>query len=99
MKDYDFLIDIGGSYVTIYKKNGGLVLKQRSILAVECHGDKITVKAYGDQADKLEKINDPHIVVFSPFADGMVKSQEYAKLLLSHFFKKVYLSISYLLYI
>ena len=89
MKDYNFIIEIGGYYTTIYKKNGGLVLQERSVLAVTNANEKTVITAFGNEADKLEKINDPNIVVFSPFADGMVKSQEYAKLLLSHFFKKV----------
>ena len=88
MKDFDFVIELGGSYVSIYKKNGGLVLKERSILAVNKNDEKLIIKAFGNEADKLEKINDPNIIVFSPFAEGLVKSQDYAKLLLSHFLKK-----------
>ena len=88
MKDIDFLIELGGAYTRIYKKNGGLVLKERSILAITNNADKPIVKAFGNEAEKLEKINDPNIVVFSPLAEGVVKHFEFAKLLLLHFFKK-----------
>lgn len=88
MKDFDFLIDFGGAYTSIYKKNGGLVLKERSILAITNNTEKPIIKAFGNEADKLEKINDANIVVFSPFADGVIKSYEYAKILISHFLKK-----------
>ena len=88
MADYNFLIEIGGTYFALYKKNGGLVLKERSVLAVSKKDEKITVKAFGTEAEKLERINDPNIYVFSPFSDGTVANEEYAKLLISHFLKK-----------
>lgn len=88
MKENTFFIDLGGSYTSIYKKNGGLLLRERSVLAVSNKDDKIVVKAFGSEAEKLEKINDPNIFVFNPFQSGKIGSEEYAKILLSYFFKK-----------
>lgn len=88
MSDFNYLIELGGTYFSIYKKNGGLLLKERSILAVTKKDEKVTVKAFGTEAEKLERINDPNIYVFSPFNGGVVANEEYAKLLLLHFLKK-----------
>lgn len=88
MTDYNFLIEIGGTHIAIYKKNGGLVLKERSILAVSKKDEKVTIKAFGSEAEKLERINDPNIFVFSPFKEGTIGNFDYAKLLLAHFLKK-----------
>lgn len=88
MAENSFLIEIGGSFTTIYKKNGGLVLKERSILAITNKDGKTVIKAFGVEADKLERIDDPDIIVFSPFGEGIIKNMDYAKLLMAHFLKK-----------
>ena len=84
----NYVIELGGSYIAIYKKNSGLILKEPSLLAVSKENDNYQVRAFGENAKILASIEDPTINIFSPFNSGKIKSQEYAEILLQLLLKK-----------
>lgn len=96
MFETNLAIEFGGGFISIYKKNSGLVLKEHSLLAVSKVNGTYKILAMGNDAKNLSKIEDPSINIFSPFAEGKIKSFEYAVLLLKHFLNKVELKKSFL---
>lgn len=84
----NFVIEIGGNYIAIYKKNSGLILKEPSLLAVSKDNGNYQVRAFGENAKVLASIEDPNINIFSPFNSGKIKSHEYAEILINLLMKK-----------
>lgn len=87
--DANLIIELGGGYITIYKKNAGLVLKEPSFVATKKVGESYKILAVGQDAQILESIQDENVTVFSPLSQGKIKSFPYAAHLLKTLFKKV----------
>ena len=47
---YNYAIEIGGSFTTIYARNQGFVLKEPTLIAVETNAEGYHVKATGTEA-------------------------------------------------
>lgn len=90
--DTNLVIELGGSNLSIYKKNSGLIFKEPSLLAVALVNDQYEIKGFGDNAKTLASIEDPNVSIFSPFGAGKIKSFDYAVILLSLALKKAGIS-------
>ena len=73
-------IDFGGGFLRIYEKNVGFVFAQPALIAVEKRGKKYAIVATGDKAEAFQDEN--NLLVFSPIAEGVIQSVEYATALL-----------------
>lgn len=81
----EIFIKLGDGQTCIYKKGGGLVLKEASLIAFSKKGKRITTIEVGDSAKELLGKTDGSIWVEAPFKNGVIKDLELAKLLLSKF--------------
>lgn len=83
-------VDFGGSYTSIYLKDNGLVLKEPSLLGAIMTDNGYEVKAMGLDAKEIMGKTDGRTVVFSPISEGVIKSADYATILLKHFLDKIF---------
>ena len=79
-------VDFGGSYTSIYKKDSGLILKEPTLLCAIMTETGYEVKAMGLEAKEIQGKTDSRTVVFSPISEGLIKSPDYATILLKYFF-------------
>lgn len=86
--EVNLILELGGSFISIYKKNAGLIFREASLIAVGNSNGQYEVKAFGNDAKALASIEDPNLNIFSPFSSGKIKSFDYAQLLLSLALKK-----------
>lgn len=82
-------VDFGGSYTSIYRKDCGLVLKEPTLLGAVMTNNGYEVKVMGIDAKEIQGKTDERTVVFSPISEGVIKSPDYATILLKHFLDKV----------
>lgn len=82
-------VDFGGSSTCIYKKDSGLILKEPTLLCAIMTDKGYEVKAMGKEAKEIQGKTDSRRVVFSPISEGIIKSPDYATILLKHFLDKV----------
>ena len=89
MSYIDLAIDLGTSFVSIYKKGSGLVLKEPAMVCVTTGAKANTVKQIGLDAKKLQGKTGSGTVIVSPISEGIVKNVELAASMLKHFLSKV----------
>jgi len=82
-------VDFGGSFTKIFKKGCGLVLKESTLLGAVMTDNGYEVKVMGNEAREIQGKTDDRTVIFSPISEGVIKSPEYATILLKYFFNKV----------
>ena len=82
-------IDMGNSYISIYKKNCGIVLKEPNLIAVSGSNSNYKIIAFGNEAKKLQGKTAENVVIFTPISEGEIKSREYLSALLKHFLEKL----------
>lgn len=82
-------VDLGGSNTSIYRKDCGLVLKEPTLIGAMMTDGGYEVKAMGKEAKDIQGKTDDRTIVFSPISEGVVKSIDYATILLKHFLDKV----------
>ncbi len=82
-------VDFGGAYTCIYKKDDGLVLKEPTLIGAVMTENGYEVKMMGISAKDIQGKTDNRTVVFSPISEGVVKSTEYATILLKYFLDKI----------
>ncbi len=82
-------VDFGGSYTSIYKKDSGLVLKEPTLICAIMTENGYEVKAMGNEAKDIQGKTDNRTIVFSPVSEGVIKSPDYATILLKHFLDKI----------
>lgn len=83
----EIFIKLGDAETCIYKKGGGLVLKEASLIAFSKKGKKIVAVEVGDSAKELLGKTDGSIWVEAPIKNGVIANLELAKLLLSKLLK------------
>ena len=89
MKNYDFCIDIGSEYTTIYKKSSGIVLREPSIVLIEGTSKNLKAIEYGLNVKKyMGKLADEQVVV-RPIVEGIIKNMDLTKKMLTYFLNKV----------
>lgn len=89
MADILLAVDFGGSATSIYRKDCGLVLKEPTLLGAIMTENGYEVKVMGNDARAIQGKTDNRTVVFSPISEGVIKSPDYASILLKHFVDKV----------
>lgn len=83
-----FAIDFDSSYTNIYKLGSGLVLSEPSVAAVE-EGDKVIVKAIGNEAYRLIGKTAKNTKIVFPVFEGEIVNERVATEVLRGFLKKV----------
>lgn len=86
---YNYAIELGGAFTTIYAKDQGFVLKEPTLVAVEMGAEGYEVKAVGSEAKKLVWKTLDEVEVFNPIANGVIENFEYTQIMLNDFLKKV----------
>jgi len=82
-------VDLGGAYTSIYRKDSGLVLKEPTLIGAVMTENGYEVKYLGQQAGEIQGKTDERTIVFSPISESVVKSIDYATILLKHLISKV----------
>lgn len=82
-------VDFGGSFTSIYTKDSGLVLKEPTLICAIMTENGYEVKAMGQDAKDVQGKTDNRTIVFSPVSEGVIKSPDYATILLKHFLDKI----------
>lgn len=86
---YHYAIEIGGSFTTIYAKDGGFVLKEPTLVAVERNGEEYIASAFGKEAKSLLWKTNDSVEIFNPISNGVIENFHYTKVMLEHFFEKI----------
>lgn len=89
MSEILIAVDFGGSYTSIYRKDCGLVLKEPTLIGAIMTNSGYEVKVMGAKAKEIQGKTDDRTVVFSPVSEGVIKSPDYATILLKYFLDKV----------
>jgi len=89
MASYEFCIDVGSNYTTIYKKNCGVVLREPSVMLMSNIGKNLKLLSVGLQAQKYcGKLSNDQVLV-RPIVEGVIKNVELTKKMISYFLGKV----------
>lgn len=86
---FDYAIDLGGAYTTIYARKSGFVLKEPTMVAVEEIKGSYKIKAVGKEAKNLVWKTPESVEVFNPISNGVIENYEYAQLMLKYFLEKI----------
>ena len=86
---FDYAIDLGGSYTTIYARKSGFILKEPTMVAVEEVKGEYKIKAIGKEAKNLVWKTPETVEVFNPISNGVIENYEYAQLMLKNFLDKI----------
>ncbi len=89
MSEIMLAVDFGGSFTSIYRKDCGLVLKEPTLIGAIMTENGYEVKVMGAKAREIQGKTDDRTVVFSPISEGVIKSPDYAIILLKYFIDKV----------
>lgn len=54
----ELAVDFGSSYITIYKRGEGIVLKEASVVVVSTHKKKTRSRGIGKRCEKLRQNDD-----------------------------------------
>jgi rod shape-determining protein MreB len=76
----DIAIDLGTANTLVYKKNGGVVIDEPSVVAVSADGKKII--AIGAQAKEMLGKNPDEVRVIKPLKDGVIADFQVTELML-----------------
>lgn len=88
MAGMEIAVDLGTSYISIYQKGAGMVLREPCVAACE-NGAQPKVKAVGTEAKKLiGKIPEDTTIIF-PVFEGGVANANVAITMLDHFIGKI----------
>ena len=89
MREYNIAIDVGSTNTIIYKQGQGIVLKEPSVLAVECFKGNEKMVAVGHKAKSLIGKTAKNIDVVRPIQEGSIVNITCAKKMLEGFFEKI----------
>lgn len=84
----DLGIDLGTSNTLVYSKDGGIVINEPSIVAVNTRTDQI-LSVGRDAKDMLGK-TPPHIQITKPLSKGIISDFEVTEKMLKYFIDKVH---------
>ncbi len=80
-------IDLGTTNVLVYVRGRGIVLNEPSVVAV--HAGEHTLRAVGDEAQKMLGRAPDSIVVYQPMREGVIANYSITLAMLTHFLHKV----------
>ena len=84
----DLGIDLGTSNTLVYSKDGGIVINEPSIVAINRRTDQIL--AVGKDAKDMLGKNPPHIELSKPLAKGVISDFEVTEKMLKYFIDRVH---------
>lgn len=84
----DLGIDLGTSNTLVYSRDGGIVINEPSIVAINTRTDQI-LSVGKDAKDMLGK-TPPHILISKPLANGVISDFEVTEKMLKFFIDKVH---------
>ena len=84
----DLGIDLGTSNTLVYSKDGGIVINEPSVVAVNTRTDQILCVGK-DAKDMLGK-TPPHILITKPLSKGVISDFEVTEKMLKYFIDKVH---------
>ena len=85
----ELAVDFGSSYITIYKRGEGIVLKEASVVVVSTHKEKREVVESGNAAKNYVRTTMGNAREIYPVREGVVVSVEDASLMMSEFIKRL----------
>lgn len=89
MASYEFCIDMGSNYTSIYKRSVGVVLREATLALMETSGKNMRVVKMGMEAERMYGKSSEDEVFVRPVVEGVVKNVELCQKLLSYFLSKV----------
>ena len=84
----DLGIDLGTSNTLVYSKDGGIIIYEPSIVAINIRTDQIL--AVGKDAKDMLGKTPPHIEITKPLAKGVISDFEVTEKMLKYFIDKTY---------
>ena len=84
----DLAIKFGSHEIIIYRKGQGIIAKEPAFLAVTPHGKRLTVKAVGKEAEKLQLSSGSNILVHQPIKNSIVADIKLATTLIRKILEK-----------
>ncbi|MBT5808343.1 rod shape-determining protein [Candidatus Uhrbacteria bacterium] len=84
----DLGIDLGTSNTLVYSKDGGIVINEPSIVAINNRSDQIL--AVGKDAKDMLGKTPPHIKISKPLSKGVISDFEVTEKMLKYFIDKVH---------
>ena len=84
----DLGIDLGTSNTLVYSKDGGIVINEPSVVAVNTRTDQIL--AVGKDAKSMLGKTPPHIKISRPLSKGVISDFEVTEKMLKYFIGKVH---------
>ena len=78
-------IDLGTANTLVYQKNKGIIVREPSVVAVECATKKIV--AYGDKAKKMIGKTPESISVIRPMKEGVIADYEITTEMLKYYMR------------
>src|SRR3989339_533619 len=84
----DLGIDLGTSHTLVYSKEGGIIINEPSIVAVNIRTDQIL--AVGKDAKDMLGKTPPHISITKPLQKGVISDFEVTEKMLKYFIDKAY---------
>ena len=85
----ELAVDFGSSYITIYKRGEGIVLKEASVVVVSTHKKKREFVESGNAAKNYVRTTMGNAREIYPVREGVVVSVEDASLMMSEFIKRL----------
>jgi len=84
----DLGIDLGTSNTLVYSKDGGIVINEPSVVAINTRTDQIL--SVGKDAKGMLGKTPPHIVIVKPLLKGVISDFEVTEKMLKYFIDKVH---------
>lgn len=84
----DLGIDLGTSNTLVYSKDGGIVINEPSVVAINLRNDQIL--AVGKDAKNMLGKTPPHIGISKPLASGVISDFEVTEKMLKYFIDRVH---------
>ena len=84
----DLGIDLGTSNTLVYSKDGGIVVNEPSVVAINIRTDQIL--AVGKDAKNMLGKTPPHIEISKPLSKGVISDFEVTEKMLKYFIDKVH---------
>ncbi len=89
MSNIELAIDFGSSFVTIYQKGIGLILREPTMALAKMNGDKLEISEVGYRAERMSAEAFGGAKVVTPIKEGIVTDVDMCAKLLDCFFKKI----------
>jgi rod shape-determining protein MreB len=86
----DLSIDLGTANTLIYVRDKGIVLDERSVVAMRIHNGQKTIEAVGMEAKRMLGRTPGNITAIRPLKDGVIADFQVTEKMLQHFIAKVH---------